>query len=121
MVNHFFTKDDVCAAFNISSTGLDAWVKREFGMPWLAFKKKYFVYGKITISQHMFNLMKAGDAQTTRRLYEMHCFPEFKHKVQLSGDEDAPVVTKQKTDYDKLSIEQLEQLAEISKKLTSND
>lgn len=121
MASQFFTREDIAAALEINGVTLDRWLKREFNMSWKQFRGKHCTFRKMKLLEMMNKKAEEGEFRAIDKLCDVYVWPEHKHKVQLSGDDSEPIVMKQKTNYDNLSIEELQALERITEKLKKND
>lgn len=117
MASQFFTREDVAAALEINGVTLDRFLMREFKMSWKQFRAKHAVQRRVKLMEMMYKKAEDGEFRAIDKLCDVYVWPEHKHKIQLSGNEAEPIVTKQKTNYDNLSVEELETLEKITDKL----
>lgn len=118
MTSRFWNKEQICSALQVSAEGFDAWLRREFQMTWMDFKRKHVTYGRMKFQDLAIQKANSGYWPAIEKLCDVYVWPDHKQKVQLSGDESAPIVTKAVNNYDALTVEELETLQAITDKLS---
>ncbi len=103
-------KWEILAAIDVSESAFDRWLKRTFKVGWLDFRRKHATWGKISIMRMAYQQAQQGNWSAINKLGDVYVWPHHKHKLELTGDANNPIQIKTITNYDALSVEELETL-----------
>jgi len=103
-------KWEILSAMEVSEAAFDRWLKRTFKLGWLDFRRKHATWGKISIMRMAYQEAQNGNWNAINKLGDVYVWPHHKQRIEFSGDQQAPIQIESKTNYDELSVEELEQL-----------
>lgn len=103
-------KWEILSALEVSEAAFDRWLKRTFKLGWIDFRRKHATWGKISIMRMAYQEAQNGNWNAINKLGDVYVWPHHKQKLELSGDQQAPIMIESKTNYDELSVEELETL-----------
>ncbi len=116
-----FTRDEVASAFSCDVGSINRFLLEHYKMTWMDFKRKFQTHMKDNLLQMAYKEAEGGNWKAIEKLCDVYVWTEHKQKIELTGDSDAPIAIQSKVDYDKLSVEELERLQQISEKLKPDD
>ena len=103
-------KWEILAAIDVSESAFDRWLKRTFKMGWLDFRRKHATWGKISIMRMAYQQAQQGNWNAINKLGDVYVWPHHRQKFESLNEEPNPVMIEHKTNYDLLSVEELETL-----------